>query len=106
MATQMLDNGCDLRYIQEILGHAQISTTQVYTHVSIEKLREIHSNCHPLGNSFEAVVSGETSRRGSRGKAPVLKQAPQNIKKTKADLTPLETLTHLYLENQSDLPPI
>jgi integrase/recombinase XerD len=47
MATHMLDNGADLRFIQMMLGHSQLSTTEVYTHVSIEKLREIHAATHP-----------------------------------------------------------
>jgi len=47
MATLMLENGADIRYIQEILGHAKLETTQVYTKVSIEKLKEVHSKTHP-----------------------------------------------------------
>jgi integrase/recombinase XerD len=47
MATLMLENGADIRYIQEMLGHAQLSTTQIYTKVSIEKLKEVHKNTHP-----------------------------------------------------------
>ncbi len=47
MATAMLDNGADIRYLQEILGHARLDTTQLYTKVSIEKLKEIHSATHP-----------------------------------------------------------
>ena len=46
-ATFMLENGADLRYIQEMLGHAEIGTTQVYTHVSIDKLQSIHAATHP-----------------------------------------------------------
>ena len=40
MATQMLENGADIRFIQAILGHAQLTTTEIYTHVSIAKLKE------------------------------------------------------------------
>lgn len=47
MATHMLDNGADIRYIQEILGHADIKTTQIYTQVSIKKLKQVHTNTHP-----------------------------------------------------------
>ena len=47
MATHMLDNGADLRFIQMMLGHSELSTTEIYTHVSIEKLREIHAATHP-----------------------------------------------------------
>lgn len=47
MATHMLDNGADIRFIQAMLGHADLATTQIYTQVSIEKLREIHTATHP-----------------------------------------------------------
>ena len=47
MATLMLENGADIRYIQEMLGHKKLETTQVYTRVSIEKLKEVHAKCHP-----------------------------------------------------------
>lgn len=47
MATAMLENGADIRYIQAILGHASLETTQIYTQVSIQKLKEIHNATHP-----------------------------------------------------------
>lgn len=47
MATLMLEGGADIRYIQQMLGHATINTTQVYTKVSLKKLREVHEKTHP-----------------------------------------------------------
>ena len=48
-ATDMHRGGADIRYVQEMLGHERIETTQIYTHVHIDALREVHSRCHPHG---------------------------------------------------------
>lgn len=58
MATLMLEAGADIRFIQAILGHSELSTTQIYTRVSITQLRTIHDACHPGAHNDAARDPG------------------------------------------------
>ena len=68
MATLMLEGGANLRYIQQMLGHAEISTTEIYTHVAIRKLQQIHAATHP-GAKLERKNSAVTSDNGQGDEA-------------------------------------
>jgi len=69
MATLMLENGADIRYIQAMLGHVKLETTAIYAQVSIRKLKEIHTATHPAKNE----------RNGSNGKSKKKrKRKPKN----------------------------
>lgn len=65
MATLMLENGADVRFIQEMLGHANINTTQIYTRVSIPQLKKVHDLTHPSSKILDSQKSEDPKSSNS-----------------------------------------
>lgn len=73
MATLMLENGADIRFIQAMLGHVRLDATMIYTHVAINKLKEIHTLTHParLERKVNQIVGGDEIELGDGGENTV-----------------------------------
>lgn len=82
-ATHMLEGGADIRFIQEMLGHANIETTQIYTHVSIHKLLAVHRATHPSRlqrhRGAHAPVSGPSMARHAKRSWPRLRPMARTL---------------------------
>jgi integrase/recombinase XerD len=74
MATLMLEGGANLRYIQQMLGHENLNSTEVYTHVAIRKLQRIHAATHPgatLGHKAP-ILTGDAAADDEEQKTDLL----------------------------------
>ncbi len=60
-ALHMLENGADIRFIQQLLGHEKLDTTAIYTEVSIKQLQEVHTRCHPTAQPTAPAASAKPS---------------------------------------------
>ena len=76
MATLMLENGADVRMIQAMLGHVKLTTTEIYTHVSIKKLKEIHTATHPTARL--RPEPGAAIPEDEEESAPLLEPSPDS----------------------------
>ena len=68
-ATHMLENGADIRFIQQLLGHEKLDTTAIYTEVSIRQLQEVHARCHPSAR-LESASSGPPAPANAASNGP------------------------------------
>ena len=75
MATHMLENGADIRFIQAMLGHANLETTQIYTQVSMTKLKEIHEATHPARLERHRDAPADREGQSPTGEAHALLEA-------------------------------
>lgn len=101
MATLMLEGGADIRFIQAMLGHADISSTQIYTHVAIRQLSQVHAMTHP-GVRLRARGDGAPTPGGGPENVPEGAQTPADMPAPQPD--PEDALAQLLeaLDDEAD----
>jgi integrase/recombinase XerD len=77
VATLMLEGGADLRHVQELLGHSELNTTRIYTHLSIRALKEAHDRTHPARMRYEPTQSQPQRQARSGDAGGATKDEPQ-----------------------------
>jgi integrase/recombinase XerD len=83
MATHMLDNGADIRFIQVMLGHAKLETTEIYTRVSIKKLQQVYHQTNPAEQAGDEMPeAGENPNEPQSANQPTPSEEPKPSTKT------------------------
>jgi len=86
MATLMLEGGADIRFIQQMLGHSKLNTTQIYTHVSIRMLKQIHSATHPAAQLRSNAAASRQPLATQQSAADLLPSAKELFATLDAEL--------------------
>jgi integrase/recombinase XerD len=102
MATHMLEGGADIRHIQEILGHAETSTTAIYTRVSIRHLKRVHEATHPAAKSQPAAKGSSARRRSEATTEKSARAAPHEL--ARGGAAEDELFSSLVAEARDELP--